>query len=362
VRILHNTIANNDGTATAILAFPPGNLQQSLPQGGGIAATQHSAGLAARAAAVGLPSFSDPLLLNNVIWRNRSFYFDSTLNGNQGAVVLGTPPHWDIQVVGGGDMNPRNCILSDGLGYDPSNIVMDPMFEREYQNGILTASVFDEAGNSVSVRFRELSASLGDYHVGCASPAVDAGLGLTDPALASFGELLTDFDGEARPRLISNVPDIGADEAFGSPYDVDSDGFVGPGDFANLVPCWLKCSADAAWTTFNCGQEDFDCSGCVDPGDFSYFVTAWLKTCDDPTVLYPLCHATGAAAGAVANLPPASRETVESFGLPYPDPADTRFKQLIEREPGLEKPKVKRDGAGRPEVSTQGQGPVRRVP
>ena len=61
VRIVHNTIANNDSLATAGEAFAPGSPNQSTPQpGAGIVTRAHSAQLAAASGAIG--TFSDPVV------------------------------------------------------------------------------------------------------------------------------------------------------------------------------------------------------------------------------------------------------------------------------------------------------------
>jgi len=208
--IIHNTVANNDCTATSALAFPPGNLLQSNPQGAGIVSTQHSPNLAGITGPLGLPSFSDAQLVDNVVWHNRSFYWDGTLNDFKGELVANDPPHWDLQVVGAGSLNPQYCVLTDTSGYDASNISDDPIFVTEYNNTLLTASVLDEGGNFITVRYTELTISDGDYHLQLSSPAIDAGTDLS----ATFPELATDFDGEARPNPDTGLVDIGADEVY----------------------------------------------------------------------------------------------------------------------------------------------------
>ncbi|UCC30499.1 MAG: hypothetical protein JSU86_20160 [Phycisphaerales bacterium] len=200
VSIIHNTIANNDSTATAALAFPPGNLLQSDAQGAGIAATQHHPRLVS---ATG-QTFSNPELLNNILWHNHSFSWDGTLNAFQGGLVANTPAYWDLQVVGGGTMDPQYCVLSDTAGYAPTNIAADPNFATEYDNGLLTAALIDEGGNFISIRYAELAVSLGDYHIGAPSQAIDNGGSF--PAVPELG---TDYDSQPRPAVGS---DIGADE------------------------------------------------------------------------------------------------------------------------------------------------------
>jgi len=207
VNIVHNTIAHNDSSGTAALAFTAGNLLQSNPQGAGIVAAAHRGGLAS---ATG-QTFSDPLLVNNIIYHNRSFYWDGTLNDFKGDFVPGTPEFADLAVVGEDAamamMDPQYCVLSDPAGYAATNISDDPSFLAEYYNTLVGAALIEEGGNFVTLRFLELNASDGDYHVEPNSPAVNAG---TDGFGGVFPALDTDIDDDPRP--IGGAADIGADE------------------------------------------------------------------------------------------------------------------------------------------------------
>jgi large repetitive protein len=81
VSIVHNTVANNDSTATAGAAFAPGSPNQSTPQPAGIVARAHSDGAERRPSAPMLDrwqpyrEFANPTLDNNIVWHNRSFYW-----------------------------------------------------------------------------------------------------------------------------------------------------------------------------------------------------------------------------------------------------------------------------------------------
>ena len=250
--ITNNTIANNDSTATAGLAFAPGNPNQSTPQPAGIVSRAHSVGLYA-AIGNGTPykaEFADPeAFINNIVWHNRSFYF--TVNPNTGGYQLlpnvgagQAPVYSDLAVLGtsrqgtfpqftgaGVDrMSPGYSILTNTTGYAASNFTADPVFIAEYVNGnrgqtiqmpevtttITAVIAFDEGGNSIDVHFGPItlrkrpcpangSCLYGDYHVRPASPALNAGNQTARvPA--------TDFDGQSRPRPAGSNPDIGADE------------------------------------------------------------------------------------------------------------------------------------------------------
>lgn len=236
VFIRHNTVANNDSTATVGAVFNP-TTNQSAAQPAGIVARAHSNDLAnafGNAPAVqAYKVFSNPRLTANIVWHNRSFYWaidptcDPTVSttpcfGLQPNVGAGDAPVYDDLAVtdAAGCLDPQNSILTvlsePGCTYAASNSTADPMFVGEYVNGApgqtivipettssLTAAAFDEGGNFIEVRFGPLS-PIGDYHLQDGSPA--EGLGTIGTGVT------TDFDGDARPMPNGSNPDAGADE------------------------------------------------------------------------------------------------------------------------------------------------------
>ena len=115
-----------------------------------------------------------------------------------------------------GALNPDDCILSslsytvDGaaVSYDDgTNLAADPVFGREIVNDLASATVLDEGGNAITVRYTPLLPTEANYHLRAGSPAIDAG---QDTAAA------TDFDGEART---AGSFDIGADEYVARTHD-----------------------------------------------------------------------------------------------------------------------------------------------
>ncbi len=228
--INNNTVANNDTTATAgSLLLTPGDV--STPQPAGISTQQHSLVLAAALADRGVTeSFSNPMLVNNIVWQNRAFYYDGTMApalqpaltpAANGECAAGAN-YWDLGVLGGaGQLNPRRSLLTDTTGYHGSNITGDPDFDGGYCNGsralstpgpMLASAALGEGGNFVDVRYGPLThafpvnsaTSIWDYHIGAASAAIDT----------TWGGPGTDFDGEDRPAASSSNParDRGADE------------------------------------------------------------------------------------------------------------------------------------------------------
>jgi hypothetical protein len=302
--IVNNTIANNDSTATAGLAFeslagvPP---TESTPQPAGVVSRNHSPDLAALIASLvaggasgpAYSGFSNPQFVNNIVWHNRSFYFAIDGATNSGTILpdASTPSYWDLAVLpaGTGALDPEYCLLTDIALLDPSkmNISGDPAFLAEYVNGGIgfifgqpeantnfdVAAAVDEGGNFIDLRFSPLTryndpaspdadpgTLYGDYHIAGSSPAVEAGSGavFTPPA---FDALLdVDIDNEARPFAITNV-DIGADEnATGGAgllnvcgADDNQDGDVDGADLA--VPGMTPVDAASDFGRIDCFQQ-----------------------------------------------------------------------------------------------------------
>ncbi len=231
VSIINNTIAHNDSTSTSIDAFggpctpdnPPGQLcpagagvTTSIPQVAGIHARAHSIGLQLALSAAGYAQeFSDPILHDNIIWQNRSFYWDYDYNGVWGGLrpdVQGgeTPTFWDLAVSGTQApelMSPMYTVITDAGLYDVSNSELDPNFAGWYFNEYpFTSAGHAAIGNLITITFKP-NGIYGDYHIMAPSSAVDLGGGVYLPI---YPELQWDYDGDARP-LGADV-DAGADE------------------------------------------------------------------------------------------------------------------------------------------------------
>jgi hypothetical protein len=258
VFIVNNTVANNDSTSTGSDAFGPcditveppgqfcppnpegqsfGGIITSIPQVAGIASNAHSAQLQAAFGAGFEQTFSDPVLVNDIIWHNRTFYWDATINNGLGGLVQIPALYWDLAVTGTPTpvtMSPTYSILTDGVGATPSatnriGIAGTPNFVKEYFNVYQATSAGTALGNFVTTTFTPTGLTdknnklWGDYHIRPTvlfptpiSQAVDAGTG-TDPrwtALVS-STLGLDFDGDPRflPAGLGLGVDIGADEA-----------------------------------------------------------------------------------------------------------------------------------------------------
>jgi hypothetical protein len=243
--IIHNTVVQNDSTATAGNAFAPGFPNESTPQPAGIVSRAHSIELNA---AVGrasnnpnrVPSylkepFANPQLVDTIVWQNRSFYFFGDPNAAPPVyellpVATADDPgdFWDLAVLpaGTGYLNPVYSVLTsltdNGHAYDGTNTADNPLLTDAYFNRspgstviqpepLFVAPAFDEGGNFIQVRFGPLTLEGTDrdslYHLGPGSSALDAGTDL----IGTFPALADDFDGDNRPQ--GAVVDIGADEA-----------------------------------------------------------------------------------------------------------------------------------------------------
>jgi hypothetical protein len=204
----NNTIAFNDTTATSQQAFANPGDNASRPQPAGVVAEVTSAQLLGAIAAGQRNQyrFSNPTLINNIVWHNRAFcwaitgpgpgqfgLFDPTATGgcNTASPAGSSPVYVDLAVIGtaasgnfanryagaGVDkLTPDHSILSDLLGpggYDNGrgNKATDPMMVSVYSNGnrkpspfvpgfttmIDTAATSDEGGNFIDIRYGPLT-------------------------------------------------------------------------------------------------------------------------------------------------------------------------------------------------------------
>lgn len=225
IAIYNNTIADNDSSGTGVDAFgnctvgnpigqtcPPGagGVNNSVPRAAGIGANAHSAGLQAAFGNAYRQTYSKPIMANNIIWHNRSFWWDATANGGTGALqpAPASPIYWDLAVYGLGSpvrLNPTYGVLTDVTGYSPTNTASNPNLSSAYFN-VLKATA-GGLGNLVYVVFSPITQT-GNYHILSGSSAISRG---TANPLATLAVLRTDYDRQTRPN---GSVDAGADEYY----------------------------------------------------------------------------------------------------------------------------------------------------
>ncbi|MFS2215010.1 choice-of-anchor Q domain-containing protein [Telluria sp. Tellsp104] len=281
VNAANNTIAFNDTTATTQEAFSHAGDPQSSPQPAGLVVHRTSDGLLAAFTNANRRNqyrFSNPNLVNNILWHNRAGCWAITGSGagefglfdpnaSGGCDInspMGTHPVYvDLAVLGtaaqgtfagkyvgsGVDkLAPDHSILSDLLGStgyaNNGNLAADPQFVAQYASGdrkpspfipgfsttIDTAATSDEGGNFIDVRFGPLtpwnclnsdgSVKSPQSAANC-TPFGNYHLKPGSPAIdtglnrtGANGVPAADFDGDARPV---NKIDIGADEVGAAP-------------------------------------------------------------------------------------------------------------------------------------------------
>ncbi|MEZ4866169.1 MAG: choice-of-anchor D domain-containing protein [Caldilineaceae bacterium] len=202
VRVYNNTIMKNLTTATAVTS-------NGLPAPAGLSTSANSDMLQATLPG-GSPTFSNPLLFNNIFWDNRAGTRAGT--GVTGLDQAGAN-YWDLGVADApGLLAPTNSILQVTTGTTPdgSNSNADPAVVMPYDLSV-AFNVWRNNPNFVGAILVavDLPANLlGNYHLtDCpGSPACDLGAA----SKSSVNAPADDIDGDARPAGAGF--DSGADE------------------------------------------------------------------------------------------------------------------------------------------------------
>lgn len=209
VRVFNNTIMKNTTTATALTS-------NGSPAPAGLSTSANSDPMQASLPATA-PTFSNPLVFNNIFSDNRAG--TRSLGTVIGIGAAGDPTainYWDMGVADGtGTLTPSYTIMqsTQGVGGGSNNQVLsDPLVIAQYNTGVDFAAWRTNPNfiGAIMVVVDTLPSLLGNYHIQAGSPAVDTGTASAQ-ATAAPG---VDFDNQVRPfsPIAPARFDIGADE------------------------------------------------------------------------------------------------------------------------------------------------------
>ena len=207
VRVFNNTIMKNITTATAVTS-------NGSPAPAGLSSSANSAMLQATLPG-GSPTYSNPLLFNNIFADNRAGARSlGTVIGIGAAGDLTPVNNWDLGVANGTAaqlLAPTNTLLQTVLGTlaSPTNRVgADPAVAASYTTAVAFSPWRTNPNfvGAVMVAVDAVPSLLGNYHIQIASPAIDGAAA----SKQTIGAPAVDYDNQARPSGAGY--DIGADE------------------------------------------------------------------------------------------------------------------------------------------------------
>jgi uncharacterized repeat protein (TIGR01451 family) len=208
VRFYNNTVMKNITTATAITS-------DGQPAPAGLSTSANSAQLQATLPG-SAPSFSDPLLFNNIFWDNRAGARGINMVTGIGAAGDANPINiWDLGMIGNvGLLSPTNSVIQQNAGAypyvtDPSNSLADPAVAATHDIPLTFTSWRTNVNfiGAIMVTADLPPSLMGDYHLlDNTSPAYNLGA----MSKGSVPAPAFDIDNEARPGF--GAFDSGADE------------------------------------------------------------------------------------------------------------------------------------------------------
>jgi len=241
VRVYNNTIMKNLTTATAVTS-------NGLPAPAGLSTSANSDQL--QATLPGSPTFSNPLLFNNIFWDNRAGTRSGTSVTGIGVTGDATPLNqWDLGVADGtGVLAPTNSVVQQDADVHPyttsvTNSAADPAVVSTYDVSVSFATWRQNPAfvDATLVTLEAPPNLLGNYHLSsCPSPACNLGAASTGGVNAPA----TDFDNQARPALggfDSGAEEFGASAAqptsdlyFSTSGNTNPPGVAGTADDADI--------------------------------------------------------------------------------------------------------------------------------
>ena len=214
VRFYNNTVMKNITTATAITS-------DGTPAPAGLSTGQNSQQLQ-NTLPGGSPTWSDPLLFNNIFWDNRAGSRGVNMVTGIGAAGDLTPiNNWDMGLFDNPNLlSPTNTILqtTTGTNASPTSLVgSDPTIITPYDVALTFTSWRTNINyiGAIMVSADLPPSLMGDYHIQSTSPAVDQGAvsknSVTAPPF--------DIDNQVRPASVGF--DMGADEISSTAYQAN---------------------------------------------------------------------------------------------------------------------------------------------
>jgi hypothetical protein len=217
VRIVNNTVARNISTATAEDADRtscnpvPG---ATCAHGAGLTSEPHSQALIDAFAPP--TNFSNPLMFNNIFWRNDAYYLDGTIAITGGGLPLSGTIDLEVLPPATGNFTARFSDCTALSVHCPSqaqfgNISADPLFTQEITTTFSALAFAGDPSFITVLIFSTPGDPQGDYHLTANAPPVDQGTS----GIGANSAPSDDFDGQARPQGLGF--DMGADETTGPP-------------------------------------------------------------------------------------------------------------------------------------------------
>jgi len=206
VRLINNTVIGNITTATAITS-------NGQPAPAGLSTGANSTQLQAKLP-LGSPTFSKPLLMNDIFWNNRAGSWDGATIHGIGLAGDASPVNpWDVGNVDPGLLTAYASMFQSATGLDgagSNRFGVDPTVKQAFDTSVTVEQwrTYPAFRQAVVLAQNVPPTLMGDYHLSSTSPAVNTGLTSLTLGTATYPAPPTDIDDQAR---ISPY-DIGADE------------------------------------------------------------------------------------------------------------------------------------------------------